>query len=151
MKVVMTLLVRDEEDVLDTQLRYHLEHGIDFVLATDHRSSDGSTEILRRYEREGHLRLLRETAAALRQSEWVTRMARLAASEHAADWVLNGDADEFWWPREGSLREVLEAVPSRFGAIRGLWRHFVPRPGRGEPFHERMIVRRRSTDDFTSP
>jgi Glycosyl transferase family 2 len=150
-KVVMTLLVRDEEDVLDEHLRYHLEHGVDFVVATDHRSRDGSTEILRRYEREGQLRLLHETADALQQAEWVTRMARLAATDFGADWVINSDADEFWWPREGSLREVLEAVPARFGAVRGLWRHFAPRPEHAERFHERMTVRRRSSDDFTSP
>ncbi len=147
----MTLLVRDEEDIVDEQLRYHLGQGVDFVVATDHRSTDGTAEILDRYEREGHLHLVREDDVAIRQAEWVTRMARLAATDFGADWVLLSDADEFWWPREGTLRDILEAIPLRFGAIRGLWRHFVPRPETGEPFYERMIVRRRSTSDFQSP
>ena len=75
------------------------------------------------------------------QEEWVTRMARLAATEFGADWVLNADADEFWWPRSGSLEEVLAAVPDRFGIVRGCWRHFLPRPDDGAFFAERMTVR----------
>ena len=137
----MTLLVRDEADVVNAQVAFHLHAGIDFVIATDNASSDGTTEILERYERAGHLRLIREPADDMRQDEWVTRMARLAATEHDADWVLHADADEFWWPRGGSLQDVLATVPTRFGVVRGCWRHFLPRPDDGSFFAERMTVR----------
>jgi hypothetical protein len=141
MKVVMTLLVRDEADVVDAQLAYHVHAGVDFVIATDNASSDGTTEILERYEHAGRLRLLREPADDMRQDEWVTRMARLAAIEHGADWVVHADADEFWWPRGGSLKDVLATVPDRYGVVRGCWRHFLPRPDDGAFFAERMTVR----------
>ena len=140
-KLVMTLLARNEADVVDAQLAYHLHAGVDFVIATDNASSDGTTEILERYERAGCLQLLREEADDMRQAEWVTRMARLAATEHGADWVLNADADEFWWPRGGSLKDVLATVPERYGVLRGCWRHFLPRPDDGSFFAERMTVR----------
>ena len=112
-----------------------------FRVATDNASSDGTTEILERYERAGVLRLIREPADDMRQDEWVTGMARLAATEHGADWVINSDADEFWWPRGGSLKDVLATVPDRFGVVRGCWRHFLPRPDDGAFFAERMTVR----------
>jgi hypothetical protein len=141
MKLVMTLLVRDEADIVDAQIAYHLQGGVDFVVATDNRSEDGTTEILERYARDGVLHLIREAGDDLRQSEWVTRMARLAATDFEADWILNADADEFWLARGASLKELLEAIPERFGAIRGAWRNFVPRPDDDSLFAERMTAR----------
>jgi hypothetical protein len=141
MKLVMTLLVRDEADIVDAQIAFHLDAGIDFVVATDNRSEDETTAILERYERDGHLHLIRERGDDLRQSEWVSRMARLAAAEFAADWVLNTDADEFWMPRGGDFRALFAAIPRRFGAIRGAWRNYVPRPEDDRFFAERMTAR----------
>ena len=137
----MTLLVRDEADIVDAQIAYHLDAGVDAVVATDNRSEDATTEILERYAREGVLHLIREPGDDLRQSEWVTRMARLAATELGADWVLNADADEFWRARGTTLKELLAVVPGRFGAVRGAWRNFVPRPDDDRFFAERMTAR----------
>ena len=140
MKLVMTLLAHDEADVVGDQIAFHLGAGVDFVIATDHRSSDGTTTILESYARDGRLHLIREESERVRQSEWVTRMARLAATEYGADWVINSDADEFWLPREGSLKDVLAGVPEQLGVVRAVVRPFVPRPGSGR-FAERMTVR----------
>jgi Glycosyl transferase family 2 len=140
MKLVMTLLARDEADIVDSWLAFHLNAGADLVIATDNRSEDGTTEILERYARDGHVHLIREPGEDLRQDEWVTRMARLAATDFGADWVINSDVDEFWWPRGASLRDVLAAVPPRYGTVGAFLRMFVPRPGVGDPL-ERMTVR----------
>ena len=149
MKLVMTLLARDEADVVEEWLRFHLNAGADFVVATDNRSQDGTTDVLERYAREGHVHLIREEGEDLRQNEWVTRMARLAATDFGADWVINSDADEFWWPRGAPLRDMLAAVPPRYGTVGAFLRMFPPRPIlRAEPdlggegsFAERMTVR----------
>jgi Glycosyl transferase family 2 len=140
-KIVLALRTRDQAELVDANVSFHLNVGIDFVIATDHRSEDGTFDILRAYEREGCLRLIREDGEWVRGSEWRTRMARLAALEHGADWVLHGDGDEFWWPRAGSLKAVLETIPERYGAVRGLWRIFAPRPDDERFFAERMTVR----------
>jgi hypothetical protein len=141
MKLVMTLLARDEADLVDSWLDFHLNAGADFVVATDNRSEDGTTDVLERYAQEGHVHLIRESGEDLRQNEWVTRMARLAATDFAADWVINSDADEFWWPRGASLRDVLAAISPRYGTVGAFLRVFVPRPDGPSPFVERMTVR----------
>lgn len=141
----MTLVVRDECDVLDAHLRYHLGHGVDFVIATDNLSQDGTSAVLEAYARQGRAHVLREGGEHFEQGVWVTRMARMAATEFGADWVINSDADEFWWPRDGSMREYLSAIPARFGVVLGIWRHFVPRPESLAPFWERMLVRGRDS------
>ena len=141
MRLVVTVLARDEADVIGDQVAFHLNAGADFVVATDNNSRDGTTEILERYERQGKLHLIREPAEGLRQGEWVTRMARLAATDFGADWVINTDADEFWWPRGGSLKDLLAAVPRRYGIVNAFWRSFVPRPDDDGSFAERMTAR----------
>jgi Glycosyl transferase family 2 len=141
MSLVVTVLARDEADVIDAQVAFHLNAGADFVIATDNNSQDGTTEILEEYARDGVLHLVREPAEGLRQGEWVTRMARLAATDFGAEWVINTDADEFWWPRGGSLKEVLAAVPRQYGIVQAFWRSFVPRPDDGSFFAERMTAR----------
>src|SRR5919201_1181075 len=132
----MTLLVRNEADIVDANLAFHFSAGVDFVIATDTGSEDGTREILDRYAQEGRLHCIDESPS-YSQTEVVTRMARMAATDFGADWVVNNDADEFWWPRGGSLKELLAALPSRFGAVRGMWRHFVARPDGDAFFAER--------------
>jgi hypothetical protein len=149
MRIAMTLLVRDEADIVDAWLRYHLARGIDVVIATDHRSIDGTAEILREHARDGRVVVLREEAEMVRQGEWMTRMSRLAAVEQGADWVIPSDADEFWWPRAGTFEDVLGAVPRHFGVVRGLMRNFVLVPG-AEAVFERLTIRTRPTADLTS-
>ena len=53
MTLVMTLLARDEIDIVDSWLAYHLGAGVDFVVAKDNGSTDGTREILERYEADG--------------------------------------------------------------------------------------------------
>ena len=137
----MTLLVKNEADIVEANLAFHLNAGVDFVVATDTVSEDGTLEVLESYAQAGVLHLLHEPDPDFLQTEVVTRMARLAAVRFGADWVINCDADEFWWPRKGSLGDVLEVVPPSYGCVRGMWRHFVARPPTSEFFAERMTVR----------
>src|SRR3954447_7353790 len=151
MKLVMTLLARDEADIVRDQLEFHLNAGVDFVIAMDNLSQDGTTEILESYARDGHVHLIRQEGEYLRQADWITEMGRMAATDFGADWVIHSDADEFWWPRGESLKDVLASIPARYGVVRALLRHFVPRPEDGQPFAERMTVRMSASAPINDP
>jgi phosphatidylserine/phosphatidylglycerophosphate/cardiolipin synthase-like enzyme len=151
-RIALTLLVRDEADIVRANVEHHLAHGVDVIIATDNGSVDGTREILADYERAGTVRLIDEPARDYDQWRWVTRMARLAAAEHGADWILHADADEFWSTDGGSLADVLAAVPQEYGWLRVKRFNFVPSSREEQPFFERLVLRdMRSRNSFGRP
>ena len=112
MKLYLTLLVRDEADILALNLEHHLAQGVDRFIVTDNRSIDETPLILEEYSSRGLLSYIHEPSETYDQAHWVTRMAEQAALE-GADWVIHADADEFWIARESgmTLRAVIEALP----------------------------------------
>lgn len=108
----MSLLVRDEMDVLPAQVAFHRREGVDVFCVTDNGSVDGTREFLAEQEGKDFL-VVDEPGDNYDQGTWVTRMA-LMLRERGADWVMHSDADEFW-KIKGGLREV----PSRGGTVLG--------------------------------
>src|SRR3954447_18782545 len=142
-KLVMALKVRDEGDILEANLRFHHALGVDHFVVTDNGSTDETPEILGRYEKAGLATVISEPGTDYRVAGagWLTQMARLAATEFGADWVIHTDADEFWCPVEGSLKETLGAIPDRYGMVVAPRVEFVGRPDGPGTFAERLTVR----------
>ena len=141
MRLVLSLRTRDHVDLVDAHVAFHLSAGVDTIIATDHRSTDGTRAALERFERDGSLVLVRNDEESYIPGMWMNEVTQMAVTELGADWVIHSDADEFWWPRGGSLKAVLATVPRRYGVVRAFWRHFAPRPGGDGHFAERMTVR----------
>lgn len=114
MKLVMTIMVRDEIDVLPAMLEHHIAQGIDQFVVTDNGSVDGTLQLLEDYRDRGLVQLHEDPVHQKQQTGTVTKMAREAYVEHGADWVINADADEFWVAVNPSvtLREALEHTPT---------------------------------------
>ena len=148
MRLVMTLKVRDEDDIIEDNLRFHRALGVDFFVVMDNGSVDRTPEILARYSDAGLAHVLRDETGDLRGlgAQWYTRMGRMAATEFGADWVIHNDADEFWWPISGTIKDALAPIPESFGAVVAPRAEFVGRPDGPESFAERLVFReRRST------
>lgn len=145
----MTLMVRDEADIIAAMLEHHRAQGITRIIATDNGSVDGTTEILQRYADEGFVDLRHNPVHDKRQGEAVTAMARDAATLYGADWVLNADADEFWLPtdRSRTLAEVFAEIPTALGSFPVPVIDMIGAPARSGSGLGRLVYRDFRTED----
>ncbi|UCR90540.1 glycosyltransferase family 2 protein [Mycetocola spongiae] len=109
----MTIMVRDEVDIIDSMITHHLGQGVDKFIVTDNGSTDGTTEVLQGYADTGVVDLRHDPVHRKQQSVTVTQMARDAFTLYGADWVLNADADEFWVAQDHNLtlRDAFSHIP----------------------------------------
>jgi len=112
--VVLCFGIVDEADIVEDFLDYHLSLGVERFVATDVGSSDGTLDILSRYERSGRLHLTRLTNPSVRaeQRDWLSGMATIARERWRAAWCLFCDPDEFWVFPDGDAPSYLRAAPA---------------------------------------
>lgn len=107
-RVVMTLLVKNEAQMLAHNLEFHHRMGVDAFIVTDNNSTDATPAILETYRKKGWIvEIINETATDYEQKCWVDRMVCLAKERYGATWVINADADEFWYSPSGNLKNEM--------------------------------------------
>lgn len=52
-RLIMTLLVKNEEAMIERNLQFHKQMGVDGFIVTDNNSSDGTMRILEMYKQKG--------------------------------------------------------------------------------------------------
>lgn len=131
-KIVMTLMVRDEADIIAAMIEHHLSQGVDLIIATDNGSVDGTREILADYARAGRVELHDYLTQDKNQTAVVSGMASRAATVHGADWVINADADEFFVTRDPALnlRSALTMISPALGSFSVPVRNLTGTPAR---------------------
>lgn len=107
-RLIMTLLVKNEESMLEENLCFHKAMGVDGFIVTDNNSTDRTLEIIEKYQQMGWIKeVIKETATDYEQKAWVDRMIWIAKKRYAADWIINADADELWYAPSGNLKKEL--------------------------------------------
>ena len=77
----MTMLVKDESDIVENNIRYHASKGVDGFIVMDNGSTDGTLDILQALTKEFDLDVISNPEATYQQSRWMTELARLAVDE----------------------------------------------------------------------
>ena len=117
MKVTGISMVRNEGDVIEAFIRHHVEI-LDELVVVDHRSTDGTKQILEQLAAEGvPIEVHVEPSRVQRQNLVLTGLMRCAAAVEDVDWVLPLDADEFLIAADGDVRGALAALPQKPHAI----------------------------------
>ena len=149
MKLVVTVMVRDEIDIIAAMVEHHLAQGADLIIATDNGSVDGTAEVLQRYADLGVLELHHDPVFRKQQHAVVTGMARRAYTQHQADWVINADADEFWAPvdKRLTLHDALARIPVSLNAFTAPVTNLVGPPAMRGSGIDRLVWRDHRTQE----
>ncbi len=141
--IVVTLMVRDEIDIVESMLRHHAEQGVDAFIITDNGSVDGTWDVLREFARHHKVDLRQDPVHRKQQSSVVTAMARDAYTQFGADWVINADADEFWKPVDPSrsLADVISQYPANIKSFPVNVVNLTGEPAREGTSYERLAYR----------
>lgn len=112
MRLTMTLLIKDEVDIIADNIKVHAALGVDNFIVMDNGSTDGTRELLDELSGKYEMTIIDRPVLDYQQSNWKTEMARLASKKYGAQWVVTNDADEFWIPRQGNLKTELTSTGS---------------------------------------
>ena len=98
--LVMTILVKNEADIIESNIRTHSKLGVDAFVIMDNGSTDGTREILSQLQKEFDMIIIDEPSMEFKQKVWMTKLAFEAKKHYKPDWIINNDADEFWIPND---------------------------------------------------
>ena len=94
-KLFMTLLVKNEEGMLEENLQFHKAMGVDGFIITDNNSTDSTPDIIRKYKQKGWIKeVIEEKATNYEQKDWVDRMIWKAKTIYKADWIITAASSE---------------------------------------------------------
>ncbi len=105
--LTMTILVKNEADIIEKNIRYHAKAGIDNFVVMDNNSTDETREILEELKKEFEITIIDEKGI-YNQAKWMTKLTYIARKKYNPTWLIPNDADEFWYS-EKSLKDTINS------------------------------------------
>ena len=106
-KIVLITVPYDQADIVEDFLDWHLDLGIDLILALDGGSTDGTKEVLERYARTKRVVWFALPERDMTKYSIADELASMARDRYEADWIIYCDVDEFVCTHGKGLRTVL--------------------------------------------
>jgi len=104
--VTMTILVKNEIDVIEKNINFHSSIGIDNFVVMDNNSTDGTREKLEELSKKFEITIIDEKGV-YNQAKWMTKLSNIAKTKYNPKWLIPNDADEFWKPTGGDIKKIL--------------------------------------------
>ena len=110
-RITIVMGVRDEVELLEYNIEHHLKLGVNKIYLVDNKSSDGSTEILKKYVNHPKCEVFFSSHNG--NTNNMQRLRLLAFGDPETDYLLHIDPDEFLVIQDGySLESLLTDNPS---------------------------------------
>ena len=131
MKIAANLTVLDEVELIEDAIRHLRAIGVDVISVTDLGSTDGTLNVLAKFASDPDVRIFSITAENNPDpANYGMQSYRKTVEVFDPDWVLLVDADEFWIPRSGDIKQTAALQWAQTLSVK---RFNVP-PVQGRPF-----------------
>lgn len=107
-KIILATFPSDQGDIIKDYIEWHLDLGVDHILAQDCDSSDNTHEVLNSFSNRGQVHWFPMPVKKYVNYRPAEIMAKMAREQHGADWIIMSDVDEFLCPRGDDLRTILK-------------------------------------------
>lgn len=139
MKIVSITTIKNEADIIESFIRYHLNI-VDLMIILDNGSTDDTRYILDNLVGEGlPIIVIVDKDKYFEPKEKYNFLLKKAVGEHNADIICPLDVDEFITCKNGNPRSIIEKIdPFSYYAVR--WKTYVPTEN--DNLNERFVPKR---------
>jgi hypothetical protein len=109
-KIILLVVPSEQADILKDYIEWHLDLGVDLILAEDVGSSDNTHEILESFSKGGRVQWSLVPNRNRLEYRAEETLAKMAIDQHDADWIIMSDVDEFLCPPKQGLRTILQSA-----------------------------------------
>lgn len=126
MKIISISRIKNEEDIIESFIRYHLNFIDEMVIIEDY-SNDETYEILKELQNEDlPIHIYRNSKEPIPQQEVINNAFNIALNDLGADMIVPLDGDEFLVCKEGgNPRDILEKLDAE-KYYHVYWRTYLP-------------------------